>query len=150
MLIILVSQKPPCWRANCPLGHPKQSILTQYYFVLDVPVGSLGSVQNMDPPFWSPIWSPFGPPSGPPFGPPFWTRFWTPIWTPFLLGKCHFLIVDGTLNVTPSTVLPFVLESFMTMSAAPQVRKVTHQVICFCGNGPYLPYSWIISALSKA
>ena len=21
-------QKPPCWRANCPLGHPKQSNLT--------------------------------------------------------------------------------------------------------------------------
>ena len=52
------------------LGHPKQSNLTQYYFVLDVTVGSLGSVQNMDPPFWTPIWTPFGSPSGPTFGPP--------------------------------------------------------------------------------
>ena len=32
-------QKPPCWRANYPLGHPKQVKLS--CFVLDVPVGSL-------------------------------------------------------------------------------------------------------------
>ena len=34
-------QKPPCWRANYPLGHPKQKHIKLSYFVLDVPVGSL-------------------------------------------------------------------------------------------------------------
>ena len=34
-------QKPPCWRANYPLGHPKQNNIKLSCFVLDVPVGSL-------------------------------------------------------------------------------------------------------------
>ena len=34
-------QKPPCWRANYPLGHPKQKNIKLSCFVLDVPVGSL-------------------------------------------------------------------------------------------------------------
>ena len=34
-------QKPPCWRANYPLGHPKQKHIKLSCFVLDVPVGSL-------------------------------------------------------------------------------------------------------------
>ena len=36
-----MTQKPPCWRANCPLGHPKQKNIKLSFFVLDVPVGSL-------------------------------------------------------------------------------------------------------------
>ena len=34
-------QKPPCWRANYPLGHPKQKNIKLRCFILDVPVGSL-------------------------------------------------------------------------------------------------------------
>ena len=34
-------QKPPCWRANYPLGHPKQKNIKLSCFVLYVPVGSL-------------------------------------------------------------------------------------------------------------
>ena len=34
-------QKPPCWRANYPLEHPKQKNIKLSRFVLDVPVGSL-------------------------------------------------------------------------------------------------------------
>ena len=34
-------QKPPCWRSNYPLGHPKQKNIKLSCFVLDVPVGSL-------------------------------------------------------------------------------------------------------------
>ena len=34
-------QKPPCWKANYPLGHPKQKNIKLSCFVLDVPVGSL-------------------------------------------------------------------------------------------------------------
>ena len=37
-------QKPPCWRANYPLGHPKQKNIKLSCFVLDVPVGSLLSI----------------------------------------------------------------------------------------------------------
>ena len=33
-------QKPPCWRANRPLGHSKQKNIKLSCFVLDVPVGS--------------------------------------------------------------------------------------------------------------
>ena len=36
-----MEQKPPCWRANYPLGHPKQKNIKLSCFVLDVPVGSL-------------------------------------------------------------------------------------------------------------
>ena len=34
-------QKPPCWRANYPLGHPKQKNIKLSCFVLDVQEGSL-------------------------------------------------------------------------------------------------------------
>ena len=34
-------QNPPCWRANRPLGHPKQKNIKLTCFVLDVPVGGL-------------------------------------------------------------------------------------------------------------
>ena len=34
-------QKPPCWRANYPLEHPKQNNIKLSCIVLDVPVGSL-------------------------------------------------------------------------------------------------------------
>ena len=34
-------QKPPSWRANYPLGHPKQKNIKLSCFVLDVPVDSL-------------------------------------------------------------------------------------------------------------
>ena len=34
-------QKPPCWRANYPLGHPKEKNIKLSCFVLGVPVGSL-------------------------------------------------------------------------------------------------------------
>ena len=34
-------QNPPCWRANRPLGHPKQKNIKLSCFVLDVPVGGL-------------------------------------------------------------------------------------------------------------
>ena len=34
-------QKPPCWRANYPLGHPKQKNIKLSCFIWDVPVGSL-------------------------------------------------------------------------------------------------------------
>ena len=34
-------QKPPCWRANYPLGHPKQKNIKLSCFVFDAPVGSL-------------------------------------------------------------------------------------------------------------
>ena len=32
-------RKPPCWRANCPLGHPKQSNLTLIFFCFGCPSG---------------------------------------------------------------------------------------------------------------
>ena len=34
-------QKPPCWRANYPLEHPKQKNIKLSCFAFDAPVGSL-------------------------------------------------------------------------------------------------------------
>ena len=34
-------QKPPCWRANHPLGYPKQKNISLSCFVLDIPLGGL-------------------------------------------------------------------------------------------------------------
>ena len=97
-------------------------------------------------PHLDPFWTPFEPPSGPPTGPP--------TGPPFLLRKRHFLSIGRTLTFTLS-LGTFYRPSICSRElhdnvGCPKSERFIHQVICFWGNGPYLPYSWIISARSKA